>query len=455
MDKTTKTLAEFVYQTDFSKLTEESIHQGKRRLIDSIACAAAAYQEPFCSRLRSISESYSGVPAARVWGSGKTTSIEMAAFVNGSMIRYLDYSDTFIGKSAGHPSDMLGALVALGEGFEADGKTLITAIVLAYEVYCGLCASVSLKNNSIDQAVCAAVGTSAGAGKLLRLSRKQIEHAISLALAPNLHLYNVRCGALSDWKSCAGPNGARNGVFAALLAQKDITGPSDIIDGNGGFFEATTPFEWRKSSIETPLILSTHLKYYPVCYHGQTAVDAAVHLHDKVIESSIDEIIVETYEAAYRAMGSDKERWSPTTRETADHSLPYTISVTLLEGHLTSEHYTEKWLKNERIKRLIDKVQVKSSQNMTEEYPERIQTRITINNTDGSSLTYLQDLPKGHANNPLSDTEVEEKFMRFFHLFGSKVPAKRAIDLLWKTEGLSNISEIIDTTCQKPSHNSG
>src|SRR6478735_7029452 len=101
MDATTRRLARYAFGTDFSRLPGEAIHECRRRLVDSIACAAAASPEPFCGRVRTLAGRYSGSPSARLWGTGERTSVEMAAFANGTMLRYLDYSDTYLGKSAG------------------------------------------------------------------------------------------------------------------------------------------------------------------------------------------------------------------------------------------------------------------------------------------------------------------------------------------------------------------
>lgn len=444
MDDTTQQLARFAWEANFSRLPDTAVHECKRRLIDSIACAAAAYPDPFCERTRGFANRYSGTPSARIWGSGARTSVEMAAFANGTMLRYLDYSDTYLGKTAGHPSDMLGALVAVAEAYQCDGASLITAIVLAYEIYCGLCDSVALQPEGFDQATCAAVGTTAGVSKLLGLTVEQTGHALSLALAPNLHLYNVRCGELSDWKACAGPNAARNGVFAAFLARDGFTGPSAVIEGKGGLFDAITPFEWRFGDGEAPLITKTHLKFHPVCYHGQAAIDAALMLHGSVPIDEIAEILVETYESAFQGMGADSQRWAPATRETADHSLPYTIAMTLQEGGLTPESYAPERLRDPCTKMFMEKIQIVSTPAMTKDYPDKVQARITIRATDGSVHSHLQTLPKGHALNPLSDSELEKKFLKLYPAFGDAGAARRSLDLLWSLEELDNVTAVVD-----------
>ncbi|WP_233853709.1 MmgE/PrpD family protein [Paraburkholderia sp. HD33-4] len=448
MTGTVARLARFAHETDIDSLPTSAIEACKRRLIDSVACAAAAYREPFCERIRGFAARYSAVPAARIWGSGATTSSEMAAFANGTMVRYLDYSDTFLGKSAGHPSDMIAGLVAVAEAHGQSGASLTSAIVVAYEVYCGLCDGVALASLALDQATCAAVGTAAGAGRLLGLSEAQFAHAISLALAPNLHLYNVRCGTLSDWKGCAGPNGARNGIFAALLARDNVSGPAAVVEGAGGLFDLVNPFEWKVDAC-APWITATHLKFHPVCYHGQSAIDAAIELHKRVPIETIREIHVETYAAAYRAMGSDDHRWAPRTRETADHSLPYTIAVTLQEGKLVPGAYKPERLADARTKHLMNLIRVSSSEAMTAAFPTRVQTRISIQAENGETYCHLQELPRGHAENPLSDAELEAKFIELYASWGDASAARCTLDTLWQVDRLASAGSLVDTLCPR------
>ena len=448
MDATIQRLARHARAADPAGLPPVAVHECRRRLIDSVACAAAAWPEPFCGRIRGFAGRYGATPSARLWGRGEPTSLEMAAFANGTTLRYLDFSDTCLGRSAGHPSDMIGGLVAVAEAYRVDGATLLGAIAVAYEVYCGLCDAVALQPRGIDQATCAAVGTAAGAGRLLGLDENAIGQALSLALAPGLHLYNVRSGELSDWKGCAGPNGARNGVFAALLAAEGVTGPTAPVEGKGGLFEVTGAFDWQVGEQALPRITATHLKFHPVCYHGQSAIDAALTLRRSVAPGDIDAIEVETYESAFRAMGSDPQRWAPTTRETADHSLPYTIAVAWQQGRLDPEAYESGRLAEPKTRALMERIRVVSSAAMTAEFPAQAQTRITVRTAGGAVLEHLQRHPKGHAANPLSDAELEDKFVRLHRPWGDEAAARRTLDVLWSVDRLADSRQLVDALCR-------
>ena len=445
MDTTMQGLARLASETDFADLPELAIHEAKRRIIDSIACAAVASAEPFCAKVCKIAARYSGYPAARIWGSDIRTSAEMAAFANGVMIRYLELNDTCLAKSAGHPSDMIGGLVSLAEGIEADGPSLLIAVVVAYEVYCGLCASVALHPKHLDQGLCAALGAAAGASRLLGLSQVQAGNALGLALAPNIPLYATRRGVLSDWKACAGPNGVRNGLFAALMARDGVSGPSEAFEGTDGLFDVTGRFDFEFGAAPGMHICTTHVKFYPVCYHGQSAVDAAIRLHrDGTPVDAIADIHVETYDKAVNAMADGRGKWAPTTRETADHSLPFSVAVSLLNGKLDTGDYREEQLADARIVGLMEKVRVSASSEMTADYPRSAQTRITIQDTGGSTYEALQKVPKGNAANPLSDAELEQKLRTLFPASGKDDTVQRILEVAWSLEDCRNVGVLVD-----------
>jgi len=217
-DATTQRLVTYAEHARYEALPADTVHECKRRLLDTFACALGAYDEPVSEMSRALAARVRGDDEATVWGSTIRTTPDTAAFANGVMTRLLDISDTYLGKSRGHPSDMNSGLIAVGESLRADGKSLINAVVLAYDVYCSFCDAVDLNSRGWDQPVYSIMGCVLGIAKLMHLTPEQTGHALSLALAPNMALAQSRRGDLSTWKGCAGPNASRNAVFAAMLA---------------------------------------------------------------------------------------------------------------------------------------------------------------------------------------------------------------------------------------------
>src|SRR5439155_22987934 len=134
-----------------------------------------------------------GNPGAGMIGGGRS-SVEWATFINGLLIRYLDYNDTYLSLEPAHPSDNLAAVLAVGDLVGASGPDMITAAVLAYEVQCRLCDAASLRKHGIDHVTYGAISSAIAAGKLLQLDPVRLSHAIGLAGVANVALRQTRAG---------------------------------------------------------------------------------------------------------------------------------------------------------------------------------------------------------------------------------------------------------------------
>jgi 2-methylcitrate dehydratase len=439
-DATVKRLVAFTERARYEDLSAKTIHETKLHLIDTFASALGAFDEPVSVMSRTMAKRYRSDDLARVWGCDLVTTPEMAAFANGVMTRSLDVSDTYLGRSRGHPSDMIPGLVAVAESTHADGKSLINAIVLAYDVYCSFCKHVDINSGGWDQPVYTVMGCVLGAAKLMRLSPDQTGHALSLALTPNLALSQARRGSLSSWKGCAGANAARNAVFAAVLSKQGFTGPGEIFEGSGGFWDAVGRADWPLP--EAPMIGETRTKFLPVCYHGQSAVFAAMELRDKIDLRQIEEIRVDAYQVAVFMMGNDASRWAPATRETADHSLPYCVAIALLDGKLVRDSFADERLRDSAVADLMRKVKVAEDPALTAQYPEGAPGRVTIRLRSGETHVAEIRYPRGHEKSPMSDAEVENKFRNLSGGLLGAPGCDRALKTLWQLENIKDAGAI-------------
>lgn len=441
-DKTTEKLVSYAQQASFESLSAEVVHQCKRSLIDMFASALGAYDNPTSELARKVALRSTTDQPATIWGSHIKTTPEVAAFANGVMTRLLDISDTYLGKSRGHPSDMTAGILAVAESVHADGKAVIKAITLAYDVYCSFCESIDVNSKGWDQPVYGVLGCVLGAGTLLKLSRDQMANAVSLALAPNMSLAQARRGALSSWKGCAGANASRNAVFAAMLAQDGFTGPTAVFEGDGGLWQIIGRHEWPLPTA-THLISQTHMKCLPVCYHGQSAVFATLQLRDRCPVSEIDEIMVEGYKAAHMMMGADPTRWAPATRETADHSMPYVVAMALLDGAVTDASFAQERLIDPAVAKLMAKVKMRSDERLDKLYPEASPSRVSIRLKSGQTHSAEVLYPLGHARNPLSDADVVNKFNELTAARLNATQRESALEALFNFERVDDVGGVI------------
>lgn len=442
MDKTTEKLVDYVMGVGYSDLAPDIVAACKTRVIDSVGCAIGAYDVPVSQLARAAAARYSGTPSASVLGCAQKTSVEMAAFANGVMLRYLDTSDQYRLKSGGHPSDVIPPVLAVAEAVAADGPAFITAVTLAYEIYCAFCDAIDI-NETWDQPVYGVLASALASGKLLGLSRAQMGNAASLALAPNMAMYQTRRGELSNWKGCAAANASRNGVFAALLARDGFTGPTAVFEGKAGLFDIIGKFDWPISGKDPRRVSQTHLKCFPLCYHGQSAVWAALELRDRVRAEDVAEIRMEAYRNTVVEMANDPSRWAPKTHETADHSLPYVVATALLDGEVGYDSFSAEKLTDPRKVRLMSAVKVEENGELNAQYPESAPSRMIVVKTDGSTVESYVRYPKGHAKNALGRSEIEKKFLSACAGFAGAAQSRAMLDAMNALESVSDVSELL------------
>ncbi|MEQ1773890.1 MAG: MmgE/PrpD family protein [Burkholderiales bacterium] len=436
----------FVERASYDVLPADVVHECKRRVIDTFASALGAFDNPTSAMAHAVAARSRTDHPASVWGSSIKTTPEAAAFANGVMTRLLDISDTCLGKSRGHPSDMNSGIIAVAESEHADGKSLINAITLAYDVYCSFCNTIDVNARGWDQPVYGVLGCVTGVGTLLKLSRDAMANAISLALAPNMALAQARRGHLSNWKGCAGANASRNAVFAAMLAKDGFTGPTAVFEGDGGLWQVIGRHEWPLPE-KSHLISETHMKCLPICYHGQAAVFAALELRDQCALEDIVEICVDTYGAAVMMMGTEPSRWAPTTRETADHSMPYVVATALMDGAVTDASFSDARLVDRKLGSLMAKIKVQRDDRLESLYPEGSPSRVTVRTKNGATREKEVIYPLGHFKHPLSDAQVVAKFHEMTAARLTQTRRDDVLDVLWHLDQVTDVADVIAKLC--------
>ncbi|MBI2295946.1 MAG: MmgE/PrpD family protein [Betaproteobacteria bacterium] len=439
----------------YEDLPREVVHQAKRLIVDTLGCALGGFESEPSRIARDVAGMVTSTRPATVLVSGQRTSPELAAFANGVMIRFLDFNDgyTSTGES-GHPSDSIAAVLAAAELTQRSGKEVIAATVLAYEVFCRVCDQADLKPLGFDHVTVGGMASTAAAARLLGLREKQMAEAFNLGIAPNIALYQTRIGNVSMWKGCAYANASRNAVFAAMLAARGMTGPSPIFEGVGGYFKAVTGAPFKLAALggrEHPFkIMECSIKRYPLGLYSQTVVQAALEAREKIRGADeIAEVRIQTVGTAVRLMAGDPEKWAPATRETADHSMPYTVAVALIHGGVEEHHFDDEHLRDPAIRALTKRVKVQASQEADRRMPEAMLCELTLATKSGATHTAVVDHHKGHWKNPMSDSEVEAKFRALAATVLSPAQTDRLLKRLWKLEELADGGDILRLTVQR------
>ena len=447
MDRTTEMLASYAASLGYSDLTPEAVHQAKVKVIDSLGCAMGGYLSEPSEIARRMAAMHSSTLPARVLGSGQLTSPDMAAFANTVMVRFLDCNDTYISVGGGHPSDMIPAVLAVAEPLHRTARDVVLAIVAAYEMFGALLDLIPMMEKGWDQGAFVVIGSAVGAGKVLGLSQQQMGHAISLAITPNIPTRQTRAGELSMWKGCATAAAARSGIFAALLAKEGMTGPYEPFEGRHGVWEQVTgPFQLNPMASDgRPFCVEmANLKYFPAEYNAQAPLWMALEIRKKVKLDDIEAIQVQAYWNAYNEIGSEPQKWDPQTRETADHSLPYLLAVALADGNITPSSFTLERIRDPKLRPLMNKITVSENPEFTRAHPEAMMSEIEVVTRSGERLVERATYPRGHRHNPMTDQEVEAKFLGLCQEVLTPRKSQVALDTLWRLEEVPDIGQVID-----------
>ncbi len=447
MDLTTQTLARYVTGLSYGQLSASAIHETKKHLLDALACGIGGYTSAPAQIARTVAATLSGTPPARIFGSGKTTSMEMAAFTNTVMVRYLDFNDTYIAKGSGHPSDMTAALLAVAEAQRSSGKDTLLALVIAYEVYAAMADQIALRDLGWDQGVFAVLGAAAGVAKLLNLSMAQTGDALAIAVTANIPTRQTRSGELAMWKGVATAAAVRSGITAALLAQAGMSGPTAAFEGKDGVWDKVTgKFQLGvMGGANVPFgIERTNLKFFPSEYHSQAPLAIAFELRQQVAIADIAAISVQTYFTAWSEIGSEPAKWHPQTRETADHSLPYLLSLGLVDGRVTRASFTLERMNDPVLQQLMSRIKIAENKDFTRQFPGRLMTEIEVVTHDGRRIVATAHYPKGHAQNPMSDADVEAKFAILCEGLMDGTQQSALLKSLWSLDLAEDVSGLLE-----------
>ena len=449
MTTTEERLTDYAASLEFGDLSPAVVRAAKRRIIDTLGCAVAAYAEPPALIARKMAVPVAGDSGARVIGSLVRTTPDLAAFANGVMLRYLDFNDTHRTLDGSHPSDNLAGVLAVAEATGASGADFILALAISYEIQCRFVDSVPFNDNGWDQPVPGVMACALACGRLLGLGREALRHALAIAAIANLCTYQTRAGELSMWKGCAAANGARQGVFAAQLAREGLTGPYEAFDGVFGLWKQTVgkPYDLKPLAAageEGFAIAQSNIKMYPARDSCQLPVATARDLRQKVAAADIASLKIETYASAHKGAVADPELWAPKTRETADHSMLVAVAATLIDGTVTPDTFANRRFLDADVLDLIGRTEVVVCDAFSAETPGVRNCRIEATAAGGAVHIAHGKLTTGDVQRGPSDDEIEAKYRNNTRNHMAEGEREQLLELLWDLDNLGDIGRLVD-----------
>jgi 2-methylcitrate dehydratase len=444
-----ETLADYAVSLRYEDLPTNVVRTVKRTILDTIGCAIGGYQAGPSQIAIKLAGGVSETPGATVFCSGIKTSQERAVFANGVMIRYLDFNDGYITPmGGGHPSDTLAALISTAEIAGRSGRDLITATALSYEVFCKVADVLDSRGLGLDQSTILGLASVVGASRLMGLTPEQMVHAIGITVGGNTALNQGRVGTLSNWKDFASAEASRKAIFSAQLAQVGMTGPSRIFEGPSGFFNVISRKSFHLPNLGEPFgIMKAFTKRFPLGQYSQTVAEAATQLRSFFANTDeIHEVNIRVSRNAIRVMADSPDKWRPQSHETADHSMPYAAAVVLLYGAIDDHYYEDPYLHDPRLLDLVSRVRCIPSAEADVHEKDYNLCDFEIALKSGARKSVRVEYHRGHPKNPMTDTEMEEKFRS---LAVKYLPAERVDALLrqlWTLEDMPKAATLVEMT---------
>ncbi len=373
------------YAGSYEIKSEEAYQTARYCLMDTLGCGLLALQYPACTKLLGPVAPGTTVPfGARVPGTRFELDPVTGAFNIGCAIRWLDFNDTWLAAEWGHPSDNLGAILALTDSLSrrlaAEGKEpftvrdVLTAMIKAHEIQGVLALENSFNRVGLDHVLLVRVASTAVATQILGGNRAQIINAVSNAWLDGGALRTYRHAPnTGSRKSWAAGDATSRGVQHALMALKGEMGyPSALSAKTWGFCDVL--FRGQPIKLARPFgsYVMEHVLFkiaFPAEFHAQTAVEAAFRLHPQVKNrlEEIEQIVISTHQSAIRIIDKTGPLHNPADR---DHCLQYMVAIGLLFGNLTADHYEDATAKDPRVDALRAKMAVREEPRYTTEYLE-------------------------------------------------------------------------------------
>lgn len=407
------------YVINYTPKSDLAYSTARNCLIDTLGCGLEALEYPACRKLMGPVVPGTTVPnGAKVPGTPYQLDPIQAAFNIGTMIRWLDFNDTWLAAEWGHPSDNLGGILATADWLSrtavAAGKKplvmrdVLTAMIKAHEIQGCIALENSFNKVGLDHVVLVKVASTAVVAHMMGLTRDEIINALSLAWVDGQSLRTYRHAPnTGSRKSWAAGDATSRAVRLALIAKTGEMGyPSVLTAKTWGFYDVLfkgQPFKFQRPYGEYVMENVLFKISFPAEFHSQTAVECAMQLHNALKAAGksaedIKRITIRTHEACIRIIDKKGPLNNPADR---DHCIQYMVAVPLLYGRLTAADYEDSVAADPRIDALRDKIVCVEDTAFTADYhdPEKrsIANALTVELNDGTVLDEVVcEYPIGH-----------------------------------------------------------
>jgi 2-methylcitrate dehydratase PrpD len=406
-------LGVFLSRLSYNDLSATQIRLLKIYFLDWLGSAIAGKEGRPVQILLGLIRDLGGNPESTIIASQSYGNCLMAALANGASSHMVEMDDLHR-ESILHPATaIMPAVLALAEREKASGADLLLAIAVGYEAAIRVAVGVGPSHYRFwhTTATCGTFGAAAGAARLLKLDEEQTISAYGSAGTQAGGLWEfLTNNAMS--KQLHPGKAALNGLLAALLAQRGFTGARRILEGEKGFFKATSgdfdPARCLANLGQEFYFERNSIKYHASCGHTHSAIDAVLQATGgaALAADDIDKVSVAVYQGALDLLAAVE----PTNPYLAKFNLPFCIATALRFGQAGLADFSTERISDPEMARLMQKIELRSDPELSAQYPRRWPARVEIVQRSGERLTGAVTYPKGDPENPLSESEVLAKF---------------------------------------------
>jgi len=447
MNSSTQRLVDIALGLRFDTLPPTAVQEAGRRLLDALGCMIAGADGVTTKQVRNAALTLGGVPESTLFGTRDRISCDKAALVNGTALRYLDFMDGHPGPYPCHPCFNIPPILAVAERMRADGKRLVSAIVTGYEVMPRFQENVGLPDlggRGWAGSSNLAFSIPLACAHLLGLDRDGALNALGLTVLHGSVLDTSSHGQMPASKSLLDGMVAQQAVLASLLAEKGVTGPHEVIEGEAGYVHAVAGscnMDGLLAPVGKHKILESYTKLYNTVKCGQTAVAAALGLvaEKSVKWRDIAALEIGLAERDARNQSRDPSYARPESRDTANHSVRYCVAAALVEGELGIEQFEPDKLRSSDILSLVDRTSVYWEKDHEPHWPAANPTTIRIRTSSGQEMSKAIVAAPGHPDNPISDEVLESKFRQ---LTRKTLSAEQISEVIGITRDLGQLEDV-------------
>lgn len=446
--KETQKLAHYVNEITYDKLPKDVIQKAKECLLDYLGVCFYSSEMVWSKILIDFVESFGSKMESTVISRSTKTSSPYAALANGTMGHGFELDDVDE-TSLTHPGAVvIPSALAIGEKQRISGKILITSIVIGYEVMArigGAMATSHILRGFHPTGTNGTFASAAAAGKILQLTDDQIINSFGIAgsFSSGLMEFSQSSGMV---KRVHAGQAAANGIVAAMLAQKGLTGPPTILEGKYGYFNAfSDEYDLRYVIREINgdyLIRHVSLKPYACCRLLHSAIDAITALKEEhsIVIDSIEKVEV----GGSEKLINQHMIYNPKSMMEAQYSLPFVSALTVLGIIDDPRRFNESALNDQKILRISRRVTAFKDHTIDELFPKKCSAKVIVTLNDGRSYEKVVMDAKGHEQNPLTKDEVISKFRGLSKDVISDRQMSRIIERVDNLEKIDNISLLSD-----------